>query len=190
MWQLDASGWLIPTASIALKPSPNCDLRPLDTNIELLVLHNISLPPGQFKTPYVADLFLNQLDTTADPWFVNVVGLRVSAHFVIERDGTATQFVSCDQRAWHAGASLYNGRERCNDFSIGIELEGTDTLAYTDQQYDTLKHLTECLRTRYPLSGVRGHCHIAPGRKTDPGPAFDWARYAEIANWTAEALPK
>jgi AmpD protein len=190
MWQIDANGWLIPNANIALKPSPNCDARPLDTNIELLVLHNISLPPGQFNTPYVADLFLNQLDTSADPWFENIVGLRVSAHFVIERDGTTTQFVSCDQRAWHAGVSSHKGRERCNDFSIGIELEGTDTLAYTDQQYDTLTHLTKCLRERYPLTSVQGHCHIAPGRKTDPGPAFDWARFAELTNWTVEALPK
>ncbi len=190
MWQLDANGWLVPTTAITLKPSPNCDARPTNTAIELLVLHNISLPPGQFHTPYVADLFLNQLDTTADPWFVNVVGLRVSAHFFIERDGNTTQFVSCDQRAWHAGVSSHNGRERCNDFSIGIEIEGTDTLAYTDQQYETLKHLTACLHERYPLTAVRGHSHIAPDRKTDPGPAFDWARYAALTNWAAEALPK
>lgn len=190
MWSLDSRGWLTPSTQITLKPSPNCDDRPPDTNIDLLVLHNISLPPGQFNTPYVADLFLNQLDTAADPWFVNIVGLRVSAHFVIERDGNTTQFVSCEQRAWHAGVSSYNARERCNDFSIGIELEGTDTLAYTDQQYETLKCLTACLRARYPLAAVRGHCDIAPGRKTDPGPAFDWARYAKLANWAAEALPK
>ena len=190
MWQLDSHGWLLPGPHIWLKPSPNCDERPANTEIELLVLHNISLPPGQFKTPHIADLFLNKLDVQADPWFVNIVGLRVSAHFVIERDGTTTQFVSCDQREWHAGISSYAGRERCNDFSIGIELEGTDTLAYTDQQYDTLTHLTACLRVRYPLDAVRGHCHIAPGRKTDPGPAFDWTRYARLTNWANDALPK
>ena len=190
MWSLDSRGWLIPSPHITLKPSPNCDDRPPDTGIDLLVIHNISLPPGQFNTHYVADLFLNQLDSAAHPWFVNIVGLRVSAHFVIERSGNTTQFVSCEQRAWHAGVSSHNARERCNDFSIGIELEGTDTLAYTDQQYETLKHLTACLRARYPLAAVRGHCDIAPGRKTDPGPAFDWTRYAKLANWAAEALPK
>jgi AmpD protein len=156
----------------------------------LLVIHNISLPPGQFGTPFVADLFLNQLDLQADPWFEkNLQGLTVSAHFVIDRNGHITQFVSCDARAWHAGVSQHAGREQCNDFSIGIELEGTDTLAYTAAQYSALAALTQCLRSRYPLTAVRGHCDIAPGRKTDPGPAFDWARYAQLAGWPVSALP-
>jgi AmpD protein len=156
----------------------------------LLVIHNISLPPGQFGTPFVADLFLNQLDLQADPWFEeNLQGLTVSAHFVIDRAGHITQFVSCDARAWHAGVSQHAGREQCNDFSIGIELEGTDTLAYTAAQYTALATLTECLRTRYPLTAVRGHCDIAPERKTDPGPAFDWLRYAQLAGWSDAALP-
>jgi AmpD protein len=148
------------------------------------------LPPGQFGTPYVADLFLNQLDLQADPWFKeNLRGLTVSAHFFIDRDGHVTQFVSCDARAWHAGVSQHAGREQCNDFSIGIELEGTDSLAYTAAQYTALAALTACLRARYPLTAVRGHCDIAPGRKTDPGPAFDWTRYGQLADWSAAALP-
>jgi AmpD protein len=187
--KLDAQAWLEPAAGITLRPSPNFNERPTDSEISLLVIHNISLPPGQFGTPYVADLFLNQLDLQADPWFKeNLRGLTVSAHFVIDRTGHITQFVSCDARAWHAGVSQHAGREQCNDFSIGIELEGTDTLAYTEAQYNALAALTQCLRARYPLTAVRGHCDIAPGRKTDPGPAFDWARYAQLAGWSDAAL--
>jgi AmpD protein len=188
--KLDAQAWLEPAAGITLRPSPNFNERPTDSEISLLVIHNISLPPGQFGTPFVADLFLNQLDLQADPWFKeNLQGLTVSAHFVIDRAGYITQFVSCDARAWHAGVSQHAGREQCNDFSIGIELEGTDTLAYTAAQYTALAALTECLRARYPLNAVRGHCDIAPGRKTDPGPAFDWDRYAQLAGWSVAALP-
>jgi AmpD protein len=187
--KLDAHAWLEPTVNISLRPSPNFNERPADSDISLLVIHNISLPPGQFGTPYVADLFLNPLDLQADPWFKeNLRGLTVSAHFVIDRTGHITQFVSCDARAWHAGVSQHAGREQCNDFSIGIELEGTDTLAYTEAQYNALAALTQCLRARYPLTAVRGHCDIAPGRKTDPGPAFDWARYAQLAGWSDAAL--
>lgn len=190
LMKLDAHAWLEPAANISLRPSPNFNERPADSDISLLVIHNISLPPGQFSTPFIADLFLNQLDLEADPWFEeNLRGLTVSAHFVIDRDGHITQFVSCDERAWHAGASQHAGREQCNDFSIGIELEGTDTLAYTTAQYNALAALTQCLRSRYPLTAVRGHCDIAPERKTDPGPAFDWARYAQLAGWSVEALP-
>ncbi|MDO9024184.1 1,6-anhydro-N-acetylmuramyl-L-alanine amidase AmpD [Zwartia sp.] len=188
--KLDDQGWLEQTASISLRASPNFNDRPPGTDISLLVIHNISLPPGQFGTPYVADLFLNQLDLMADPWFEkNLEGLNVSAHFLIDRTGHITQFVSCRARAWHAGVSCHEGRDQCNDFSLGIELEGTDTLAYTDAQYQSLAALTKCLREQYPLTAVRGHCHIAPVRKTDPGPAFDWPRYAALAQWPAAALP-
>lgn len=194
--QLDPNGWLMGDTTggspfISLRPSPNFNERPAGTDISLLVIHNISLPPGQFGTPFVNDFFLNQLDLGVDPWFEeNLKGLTVSAHFFIDRTGHITQFVSCDARAWHAGISQYAGREQCNDFSIGIELEGTDTQPYTDSQYQALSRLTRCLRTRYPLTAVRGHCDIAPERKTDPGPAFDWARYAQLADWPAHALPK
>lgn len=190
MMKLDAQAWLEPTTGVSLRPSPNFNERPEGTDISLLVIHNISLPPGQFGTPFVADLFLNQLDLNADPWFAeNLKGLTVSAHFVIGRSGHITQFVACDKRAWHAGVSQHAGRKQCNDFSIGIELEGTDTLAYTDAQYDALTALTRCLRAHYPLTSVRGHCDIAPGRKTDPGEAFDWGHYAERAGWPVAALP-
>lgn len=188
--KLDAQAWLEPSAGISLRPSPNFNERPASVDVSLLVIHNISLPPGQFGTPYVEDLFLNQLDLKADPWFEkNLQGLTVSAHFVIDRSGHITQFVSCDKRAWHAGISQYAGREQCNDFSIGIELEGTDTTAYTDAQYDALAALTQCLRAHYPLTAVRGHCDIAPGRKTDPGEAFDWTRYGQRGGWPVAALP-
>ncbi len=188
--KLDPTGWLEPTANVSLRPSPNFNVRPDCNDISLLVIHNISLPPGQFGTPYVADLFLNELDLHADPWFEeNLKGLKVSAHFFIDRLGHITQFVSCDARAWHAGVSRHDGREQCNDFSLGVELEGTDTLAYTKAQYRALADLTACLRIRYELTAVRGHCDIAPGRKTDPGPAFDWAQYAALADWPVAALP-
>lgn len=187
--QLNAQGWLEPSVALSRRHSPNFNARPVDTQVSLLVIHNISLPPGQFGTPYVADLFLNQLDLSADPWFEqHLKGLTVSAHFVIDRTGHITQFVSCESRAWHAGISSHQDREQCNDFSIGIELEGTDTVAYTDAQYEALAALTACLQARYPLTAVRGHCDIAPARKTDPGPSFDWGRYATQAAWPPEAL--
>ena len=175
--QLDQAGWLKAGPGVTLKPSPNFNERPSADDVSLLVIHNISLPPGQFGTPYVCDLFLNQLDLKADPWFACLEGLKVSAHFLIDRHGHITQFVSCDARAWHAGVSSFNGREQCNDFSIGIELEGTDTLPYTEAQYQRLSTLTKCLQKRYPLRSATGHCDIAPGRKTDPGPSFDWRRF-------------
>jgi len=182
---LDASGWLAPSVEVALRPSPNFNERPSGVAVSLLVVHNITLPPGQFGTPYIADLFLNQLDLSADPWFVNVEDLKVSAHFVIDRLGHITQFVSCDDRAWHAGASSFEGREQCNDFSIGVELEGTDDVAFEDVQYERLAALTQCLRARYPLTDATGHSDIAPGRKTDPGPCFDWSRFRLLAQWPA-----
>ena len=157
--------------------SPNCDERPPDIAMELLVIHNISLPPGVFDGTAVSELFLNRLDPAAHPYFATIAGLRVSAHFFIRRDGALLQFVSCALRAWHAGQSLWCGRERCNDYSIGIELEGTDELAVSDAQYDQLGALARALYARYPVTASVGHSDIAPGRKTDPGPYFDWARY-------------
>jgi AmpD protein len=172
--QIDRHGWC---REALHTPSPNCDARPPSTVIDLLVIHNISLPPGQFGGPWIADLFSNRLDVDADPYFQTLQSLRVSSHFLIRRDGQLLQFVSTLQRAWHAGVSQFNGRERCNDFSIGIELEGTDTEAFCSAQYDALAILTQALQRAHPLRAVTGHQHIAPGRKTDPGPFFDWSRY-------------
>lgn len=188
--QLDRHGWLRPHPCVTLTASPNCDARPQGVTPSLLVVHNISLPPGVFGGPYVTDLFLNRLHLDAHPWFKQLNGLKVSAHFFVRRDGSIVQFVSTDQRAWHAGVSRFNGRERCNDYSVGIELEGTDTLAYTAAQYLALSHLSVTLQARYPLLAVRGHEHIAPGRKTDPGTAFDWARFGREARWFRRQLPQ
>ena len=162
-------------------PSPNCNERP-DGEVSLLVIHNISLPPGQFGTGQVEALFDNRLDPQAHPYFAGIAHLQVSAHFLIERDGTLIQFVSCNQRAWHAGVSCFAGREQCNDFSIGIELEGTDELPYSEAQYAVLAALSRELLRVYPgitAERICGHSDIAPGRKTDPGPAFDWPRYLD-----------
>ncbi|MNQ42374.1 1,6-anhydro-N-acetylmuramyl-L-alanine amidase AmpD [compost metagenome] len=175
--QIDpGTGWC---SSAQHCPSPNFNARPAG-EVSLLVIHNISLPPGQFGTGQVKALFGNALDPQAHPYFAGIAHLQVSAHFLIERDGALIQFVSCNDRAWHAGVSCFAGREQCNDFSLGIELEGTDELPYSDAQYATLRDLTRELLRVYPeLSPERicGHSDIAPGRKTDPGPAFDWARY-------------
>ena len=157
--------------------SPNCDERPEDARVELLVIHNISLPPGEFGGPWVTDLFLNRLHPGADPYFAGLAGVRVSAHFFIDRDGAVIQYVPCELRAWHAGASSWKSRERCNDFSVGIELEGTDYQPFTDAQYGSLSELTRALFARYGELDLAGHSDIAPGRKTDPGPHFDWVRY-------------
>lgn len=171
---IDAAGWC---SGVERLPSPNFDARPPEALAELLVIHNISLPPGEFGGPYIADLFRNCLDYEAHPYFDQLRDLRVSAHFLVRRDGSVVQFVSANDRAWHAGASSFCGRERCNDFSIGIEVEGSDVVAFEEVQYATLAALTAVLRQRYPLRDVAGHEHIAPGRKTDPGPHFDWAAY-------------
>lgn len=173
---IDAEGWC---SAARCCPSPNCNERP-QGEVSLLVIHNISLPPGQFGTGEVENLFLNRLDPKAHPYFAGIAALRVSAHFLIERDGALTQFVPCSARAWHAGVSCFAGREQCNDFSIGIELEGTDELPYTDTQYRMLGVLSRVLQRAYPAitaERICGHSDIAPGRKTDPGPAFDWPRY-------------
>lgn len=157
--------------------SPNCDERPPDTAIELIVIHSISLPPGIFGGPEIIDLFMNRLDAGAHPFFTGIASMRVSSHFLIRRDGTLLQFVPCAKRAWHAGVSSWQGRSRCNDFSVGIELEGCDDSGFEEAQYSRLKLLSQALHAYYPIAATAGHSDIAPGRKTDPGPCFDWARY-------------
>ncbi len=171
---IDDAGWC---REIHLVRSPNYDARPSQVAINLLVIHNISLPPGEYGGDYIEALFTNQLDCKAHPYFAQLEGLRVSAHFLIRRDGSATQFVSTHDRAWHAGMSTFDDHEKCNDFSIGIELEGDDHTPFCDVQYRTLVALTKALIVAHPLAHVTGHEHIAPGRKTDPGPQFDWDRY-------------
>jgi AmpD protein len=158
-------------------PSPNCDERPAGCAIELVVVHHISLPPGAFGGPGIIELFTNRLEPAAHPYYAVVAGARVSAHFLIRRDGELIQFVPCARRAWHAGESSWKGRARCNDFSIGIELEGTGATPFTDAQYGRLAEVTRALTARYPIADIAGHSDIAPGRKSDPGPSFDWARY-------------
>ena len=174
---MDESGWI---AGIRRIPSPNCDERPAGSAIELLVIHNISLPPGEFGGPGIVELFTNRLVPGAHPYYREIAGPKVSAHFLIRRDGELFQFVPCGRRAWHAGESNWRGRSRCNDFSIGIELEGTDDVPFEDAQYQRLAGLERALATAYPGMPSVGHSDIAPGRKTDPGPCFDWARYRSM----------
>jgi AmpD protein len=170
---IDALG----TAALAEQiPSPNHDARPSGTPISLLVVHGISLPPGEFGGDGIERLFTNRLEADAHSSYAAVAQLKVSAHFLIRRSGALVQFVRCADRAWHAGVSAWNGRPRCNDFSIGVELEGTDEIPYTGAQYATLARLAKALRRRYPIADIVGHSDIAPGRKTDPGPFFDWSR--------------
>lgn len=171
--RIDAQGLLVGGEYI---PSPNCDDRPAGA-IELLVIHNISLPPGEFGGDGVQRLFTDTLDINAHPYYQTIAGLKVSAHFFVRRDGRIIQFVSCLKRAWHAGESCWQGRHCCNDFSLGIELEGSDTVPFTDAQYGALYCLTMALRAAYPICGIAGHSDIAPQRKTDPGCCFEWARY-------------
>ena len=161
-------------------PSPNCDERPASTPVSLLVIHNISLPPNEFGGSAVTELFQNRLDPTRHPFYPTLMGLKVSSHFYIPRDGELIQFVPCDLRAWHAGVSTWGGRSRCNDFSIGVELEGSDFVPFRDIQYETLKRLTLHLRARYAIQDIVGHSDIAPVRKSDPGPFFDWPRYRSL----------
>lgn len=158
--------------------SPNQDDRPVAEEIVLAVIHNISLPPGEYGGEGIIELFTNRLDPTAHPYYATIHQLRVSAHFLIRRDGQLVQFVPCGERAWHAGVSSWQGRERCNDFSVGIELEGSDEDAFEAAQYLTLNRLLAGLKQRYPIRDVVGHSEIAPGRKTDPGPYFDWSQVA------------
>ena len=187
----ETGAWL---QGVRRSPSPNCDVRPDESAIDLLVVHAISLPPGRFDTPCIEDFFLNRLDVGAHPFLASIASLRVSAHAVITRDGAITQYVPFTMRAWHAGVSCFEGRERCNDFSVGIELEGCDEIPYTEWQYRSLGLLCDVLMRRWPAitrERIVGHCDIAPRRKTDPGPAFDWSRlHREVQRAaTPDAIP-
>ena len=172
---VDQDGWL---NRISHVHSPNFDARPSGVAIELIVIHNISLPPGRYGGGHVGRLFTNSLDHNADPFFAQIVGARVSAHLLVERSGTITQFVSFLSRAWHAGESTFKGRRGCNDFSIGIEVEGTDFEPFADAQYRALNRTIAALIAAYPISALTGHSDIARNRKTDPGPYFDWHQIA------------
>ena len=173
----DADGWV---AGVQRIESPNADSRPDDAAISLLVIHAISLPPAQFGSDDIIRLFTNRLDPAAHPYFSSIHTLRVSSHFLIPRNGSLIQFVPCALRAWHAGASSWDGQSRCNDFSIGIELEGCDDLPFEVAQYERLIDLTKVLLAHYPIGAVVGHADISPGRKTDPGPCFEWSRLSVI----------
>lgn len=172
-YAMNENGWLPAARQV---PSPNFDLRSEVTAIDMVVLHNISLPPNEFGGADIERLFTNRLDPAAHAFYDQIRDLRVSAHFLIRRDGELVQFVSCHHRAWHAGVSCWQGRARCNDFSIGIELEGSDYVAFTDAQYTQLLQLLHVLQEQYPIRHLLGHNDIAPARKTDPGPWFDWRR--------------
>ena len=175
--QIDSNGLLLGARYV---PSPNCDGRPDGAAIELLVIHNISLPPGEFGGPGIIDLFTNKLDGAAHPFYQGIAQLEVSAHFLIRRDGELIQFVPCGKRAWHAGESTWRGRDHCNDYSVGIELEGTDDAAFADIQYDRLAQLTRALQGVYAPADIVGHSDIAPARKSDPGLCFDWTRFRKL----------
>lgn len=179
--QIDAAGHLDKAFFIA---SPNFDERPSGCSISLLVIHNISLPPNKFSGDGVIQLFTNQLDPAEHPYYASIQSLKVSAHFFIRRDGAIIQFVSCNKRAWHAGKSSWQGKSHCNDFSIGIELEGSDNLPFDNAQYIALSKLTLVLNKVYPITDIVGHSEIAPGRKTDPGPYFDWDNYRTLLHGT------
>ncbi len=175
-------GWIEAAARV---DSPNCDSRPPAVVVDLIVIHAISLPPGEFGGPYIHQLFTNRLDTAAHEYFQEIDKAPVSAHFLIDRESTLTQFVDIRDRAWHAGPSCWEGRHACNDFSLGIELEGCDEAAFTDAQYHALIDLIGVLMAYFPgitLERIVGHCHIAPERKTDPGPHFDWTRLRRRLN--------
>lgn len=169
-------------------PSPNHGPRPPGTAVDLVVLHSISLPPGRYGGPAIEALFTNQLDWDADPYFQGLRGLQVSSHFVIRRDGELLQFVSCLDRAWHAGRSSWRGRENCNDHAIGIELEGLEGQVFEAAQYACLYDLLALLCQRYPIVNIVGHEHVAPGRKADPGPGFDWQGLHQHLRWPAACL--
>jgi AmpD protein len=174
---INAAGYLEPANSI---PSPNCDTRPAESVINLLVIHHISLPPDEFGGEGVIKLFTNQLDPLAHPYYQSLKHIRVSSHFFIRRNGEIIQFVPCTMRAWHAGVSCWQGCTNCNDFSIGIELEGSSNQPFKSVQYTRLTELTQILLTAYPIKNIVGHADIAPQRKTDPGPYFDWSVYQQL----------
>ena len=174
------TGWLTQARRV---PCPNWDERPPGQAVDLLVIHNISLPPGSYGGPWIDDLFQNRLDPDAHPYFPKIAHLHVSSHLLIRRDGELIQYVDINRRAWHAGTSRFAGRERCNDFAIGIELEGEDRTPYEGIQYRVLAETAREIMERFPAIGAErivGHSDIAPGRKTDPGPAFDWERFRKL----------
>jgi len=183
LWQ---QGWYARAKHL---PSPNFGPRPEGAHIDLIVVHSISLPPGRYGGPEIEQLFCNQLDWDAHPYFAGLRGLEVSSHFLIRRDGALLQFVSCDDRAWHAGRSCWRGRDNCNDDSIGIELEGLEGWSFAPAQYQALALLCQALARRYAIAHVAGHEHVAPGRKADPGPGFDWVRLREALRWPQERFP-
>lgn len=180
-------GWLRRARRVV---SPNANERPDGAVVDLIVLHSISLPPGRYGGPEVEQLFSNQLDWAADPYFEQIRGMEVSAHFLVRRDGELVQFVDADRRAWHAGVSCWRGRERCNDDSIGVELEGLEGQTFEPAQYRTLTGLCRELAIRYPIAHVAGHEHIAPARKLDPGPGFDWAQLQRDLGWSPRYFPE
>lgn len=183
VWQ---DGWLLTAQRCE---SPNYGPRPNGSLIDLVVLHSISLPPGEFGGPEVLELFTNQLDWDAHPYFQQIRGLQVSTHFFVRRDGQVWQMVSCDGRAWHAGASQYRGRSNCNDDSIGIELEGLEGQTFEAAQYTALQQLLAAIAARYPIAHIAGHEHIAPGRKQDPGSGFDWRRLQALSGFAPQCFP-
>ncbi|HYF41714.1 MAG TPA: 1,6-anhydro-N-acetylmuramyl-L-alanine amidase AmpD [Ramlibacter sp.] len=172
------------------EPSPNFGPRPAGAEIDLIVVHSISLPPGVYGGPEVQQLFCNRLDWEAHPYFKSIEGLQVSAHFYVRRDGQLWQFVDCDHRAWHAGRSHYRGRGECNDDSVGIELEGIEHGPFEPAQYETLAGLCAAIAQRYPVRHIAGHEHVAPGRKQDPGSGFDWAGLQRRLGWPVEFFPR
>lgn len=187
VWRAD--GWFGPARATA---SPNFSARPSGAQVELALIHSISLPPGRYGGDAIERLFLNRLDEVADahPYFAQLRGLRVSAHFLVRRDGALLQFVGCDDRAWHAGESQWRGRPACNDYAVGIELEGLEGLCFEAAQYEALFVLLRALAERYPMAGIAGHEHVAQGRKRDPGPGFDWARVRAALGWPARYFPE
>ena len=170
--------------------SPNFGPRPLGTEVDLVVIHAISLPPGEYGGPQVAELFTNTLDWDAHPYFGQIRGMEVSAHFFIRRHGELIQFVSCDDRAWHAGRSHYRGRDDCNNDSVGIELEGLDGQTFEPAQYEALGKLIQAISEHYPIAHMAGHEHVAPGRKEDPGPGFDWRFLQQRLGWSDRCFPE
>lgn len=182
-----SGGWLRTARQVE---SPNANDRPAGAVVDLIVLHSISLPPGQYGGPEVEQLFTNRLDWSAHPYFEQIRGLEVSTHFFVRRDGHIVQFVDADRRAWHAGVSCWRGRERCNDDSVGIELEGLEGQTFEDAQYHALTRLCRQLADRYPIAHIAGHEHIAPGRKLDPGPGFDWPRLQRGLAWAHRCFPE
>ncbi len=188
-FHIDIDGWIAPARHV---PSPNFNTRPVDTRISLLVIHSISLPPGKFGGPWIDALFTNTLDSNAHPYFQTIADIKVSSHLLIRRDGSVVQYVPFGQRAWHAGVSQFQGVTECNNYSIGIELEGCDEHGYEAAQYRVLTAITKLLQKTYPeitADRIAGHCDIAPQRKTDPGPYFDWARYRKSIQMKQDRKP-